>query len=149
MYDCVVEKEWLPNYTIVYIIELLTWTCFTDWLVGCAWALLNICRSILTNYQQLYRYTPEIFLFSTATLKYTYRPPQTSWTRIVGERGLLKISVNETKTCTRTCRFLVVGNIFRLETCMNSLVKVPPYYKWIFREKFSSPKTGVILLYLC
>ena len=26
-------------------------------------------------------------------------------------------------------RFVVVGNIFRLETCMNSLVKVPPYSK--------------------
>jgi hypothetical protein len=25
-------------------------------------------------------------------------------------------------TCTRICRFLIVGNIFRLETCMNSLV---------------------------
>jgi hypothetical protein len=29
--------------------------------------------------------------------------------------------------CTQICRFLVVGNIFRLETCMNSLVNVPSY----------------------
>ena len=36
------------------------------------------------------------------------------------------------KPCTQICRFLVVGNIFRLETCMNSLVKVPPYSKLNF-----------------
>jgi hypothetical protein len=51
------------------------------------------------------------------------------------------------QTCTRICRFLIFGNIFRLETCMNSLVKrycrIP---NWIFRGKISSPKTGVILL---
>jgi hypothetical protein len=33
------------------------------------------------------------------------------------------------------CRFLVVGNIFRLETCMNSLVKILPYSKWNFQGK--------------
>jgi hypothetical protein len=33
------------------------------------------------------------------------------------------------QTCTRICRFLVVGNIFRIETCMNSLLKIPPYSK--------------------
>jgi hypothetical protein len=44
------------------------------------------------------------------------------------------------------CRFLVVANLFRLETCMNSLVKGPPYSKLNFQRKFSSPKTGVILL---
>jgi hypothetical protein len=32
-------------------------------------------------------------------------------------------------------RFLVVGNIFRLETCMNSLVKIPPYSKLNFQGK--------------
>jgi len=31
--------------------------------------------------------------------------------------------------------FAVVGNIFRLETCMNSLVKVPPYSKLNFQGK--------------
>ena len=36
-------------------------------------------------------------------------------------------------TCTRICRFLVVGNIFQLETCMNSLVKVLPYSKLNFQ----------------
>jgi hypothetical protein len=33
------------------------------------------------------------------------------------------------------CRFLAVGNIFRLETCMNSLVKVPPYSTLNFQRK--------------
>jgi hypothetical protein len=31
--------------------------------------------------------------------------------------------------------FLIVGKIFRLETCMNSLVKVPPYSKLNFQGK--------------
>ena len=31
------------------------------------------------------------------------------------------------------CRFLVVGNIFRHETCMNGLVKIPPYSKLEFQ----------------
>ena len=63
---------------------------------------LNIFRLfVILSLTQLYRYTPEIFLFSTATFKYTYRvPPQTNWTRIVSECGLLKISVNETDTPT-------------------------------------------------
>ena len=43
----------------------------------------------------------EIFLFSTATFKYIYRaPPQTNWTRIVSERGLVKILVIEMDTAT-------------------------------------------------
>jgi hypothetical protein len=36
---------------------------------------------------------------------------------------------------TSICRFLIVGNIFRLEACMNSLVKVPPYSKLNFQGK--------------
>jgi hypothetical protein len=37
---------------------------------------LNIfCLFVILSLTQLYRYTPEIFLFSTATLKYTYRAP--------------------------------------------------------------------------
>jgi hypothetical protein len=37
---------------------------------------LNIFRLfMILSLTQLYRYTPEIFLFSTATFKYTYRVP--------------------------------------------------------------------------
>ena len=37
---------------------------------------LNIFRLfVILSLTQLYRYTPEIFLFSTATFKYTYRGP--------------------------------------------------------------------------
>ena len=49
-----------------------------------------------------------------------------SWSAIFGAK---QPKVNQSPqqwrgrwTCTRICRFLVVGNIFRLETCMNSLV---------------------------
>jgi hypothetical protein len=63
---------------------------------------LNIFRLfVILSLTQLYRYTPEIFLFSTATFKNIYRAsPQTNWTRIVSECGLLNISVNETDTTT-------------------------------------------------
>jgi hypothetical protein len=38
--------------------------------------MVNIFRLfVILSLTQLYRYTPEIFLFSTATLKYTYRDP--------------------------------------------------------------------------
>jgi hypothetical protein len=50
------------------------------------------------------------------------------------------------KVALTTCRFLVVGNIFRLETCMSSLVKVPPYSKWNFQGETFSFQTGVLLL---
>jgi hypothetical protein len=37
---------------------------------------LNIFRLfVILSLTQLYRYTPEIFLFSTATFKYIYRTP--------------------------------------------------------------------------
>jgi hypothetical protein len=37
---------------------------------------LNIfCLFVILSLTQLYRYTAEIFLFSTATFKYTYRAP--------------------------------------------------------------------------
>ena len=47
---------------------------------------LNIYRLfVILSLTQLYRYTPEILFFSTATFEYIYRPPppQANWTRIV------------------------------------------------------------------
>ena len=39
-------------------------------------SLLNIFRLfVILSLTQLYRYTPEIFLFTTATFKYTYLAP--------------------------------------------------------------------------
>jgi hypothetical protein len=73
-----------------------------------------------------------------------------SWSAIIGTK---QPKVNHSPqqwrgrwTCTRICRFLVVWNIFRLETCMNNLGKVPLYSKLNVQGKFSSPKTGVISL---
>ena len=62
-----------------------------------------------------------------------------SWSAIIGTKQP-KVNQSpqqwrERKTCTRICRFLVVGNIFQLKTCMNSLVKVPPYSKLNFQGK--------------
>jgi hypothetical protein len=62
---------------------------------------------VILSLTHLYRYAPEIFLFPTATFKYTYRAPlKTNWTRIVSERRLLKISVNETDTTTSGLRWI-------------------------------------------
>ena len=62
-----------------------------------------------------------------------------SWSAIIGTK---QPKVNQSPpqwrgryTCTRVCRFLVAGNIFRLATCMNSLVKVPPYSQLNFQGK--------------
>jgi hypothetical protein len=62
-----------------------------------------------------------------------------SWSAIIGTKQL---KVNQSPqqwrglyTCTRICRFLVVGNICWLETFMNILVKVPPYSKLNFQGK--------------
>jgi hypothetical protein len=69
---------------------------------------LNMCcLCVILSLTHLYRYAPEIFLFPTATFKYTYRAPlKTNWTRIVSERRLLKISVNETDTTTSGLRWI-------------------------------------------
>jgi hypothetical protein len=63
---------------------------------------LNIFRLfVILSLTKLYRYTPEIFLFSTATFKYKYRaPPQTNWKGIFSESRIFYFSVNETDTVT-------------------------------------------------
>ena len=62
---------------------------------------LNMFRLfVILSLTQLYHYTPEIFLFSTAIFKYTYRAPQTNWTRIFSERRLVYFYIIETDTAT-------------------------------------------------
>jgi hypothetical protein len=82
--------------------------------------VMNVC--VLTSASMI------VYLFVTR-----------SWSAIVGTK---QPKVNQSpqqwrgrQTCTRICRFLIVRNIFRLETCMNSLVKVPPYSKLNFQGK--------------
>jgi hypothetical protein len=59
---------------------------------------LNIFRLfVILSLTPLYGYTPEIFLFSTATFKYT---PQTNWTRIFSKRRIFHFSVIETDADT-------------------------------------------------
>ena len=59
---------------------------------------LNIFRLfVILSLTQLYRYTPDIFLFLTATFKYKYRAPQMNWTRIFSESRIFYFSVNETE----------------------------------------------------
>jgi hypothetical protein len=50
---------------------------------------LNIFRLfVILSLTQLYRYTPEIFLFSTATFKYKYRAPL----RLIGQEYSAKVA---------------------------------------------------------
>jgi hypothetical protein len=87
---------------------------------------LNIFRLfVILSLTQLYRYAPEIFLFSTATFKYNYRaPPQTNWTRIISERGLVKISVIETDTATSGLRWIfhMQSEFSRPAMCNNAIM---------------------------
>jgi hypothetical protein len=61
---------------------------------------------VILSLTQLYRYTPEIFLFSTATFKYTYRAPL----RRIGQNSqwtwLMKIYIIETDTATSGLRWI-------------------------------------------
>ena len=86
----------------------------------------NVC--VLTEASMI------VYLFFTRTWSAIIGPKlffTRSWSAIIGTKQL---KVNQSPqqwrgryTCTRICRFLVVRNIFWLETFMNILVKVPPY----------------------
>ena len=55
---------------------------------------LNMFRLfVILSLTQLYRYTPEIFLFSTATFKYTYRAPSDELDKNI-QRKSLRLFVN-------------------------------------------------------
>ena len=87
---------------------------------------LNIFRLfVILSLTQLYRYTPEIFLFSTATFKYTYRAlPQTNWTRIFSERRMIYFSVIETDTTTSGSRWIfhMHSEFSRPAMCNNAIM---------------------------
>jgi hypothetical protein len=92
----------------------------------------NVC--VLTSASMI------VYLFFTRSWSAIIGPKlffTRSWSTIIGTK---QPKVNQSpqqwrgrQTCTRVCRFLVVVNIFRLETCMNSLVKVPPHSKLNFQ----------------
>jgi hypothetical protein len=88
----------------------------------------NVC--VLTSASMI------VYLFFTRSWSAFIRPKlffTRSWSAIIGTKQPQQWRGRQ--TWTRICRFLVVGNIFRLETCMNSLVKVPPYSKFNFQGK--------------
>jgi hypothetical protein len=78
------------HYYVAFPLVDITGTCFIQKIYAPSSSLLqgkhlpfspsplrlNIFRLfVILSLTQLYRYTPEIFLFSTATFKYTYRGP--------------------------------------------------------------------------
>ena len=83
---------------------------------------------VILSLTQLYLYTPDIFLFSTATFKYSNRAPlRQIGRRIVSERGLLNISVNETDTATSGLRWIfhIHSEFSRPAMCSNSTWSSP------------------------
>jgi hypothetical protein len=103
---CQYWSPWLVfHITLVHV--LATGTCFIQKIYAPSSSLLqgkhlpftpsplrlNMFRLfVILSLTQLYRYIPEIFLFSTATFKYTY-PPQTNWTRIFSKSRFVYFSV--------------------------------------------------------
>ena len=77
---------------------------------------------------QLYCYTPEIFLFSTATFKYADRAPQTNWTRIFSERRLVYFSVIEMDTATSGLLWIfhMHSEFSRPAMCINAITLISP-----------------------
>ena len=64
---CFIQKIYAPSYSLLQG-KNLTFTPSS--------LRLNIFRLfVILSLTQLYRYTPEIFLFSTSTFKYKYRAP--------------------------------------------------------------------------
>jgi hypothetical protein len=100
------------------------------------WSLSGMCACLRTSAYMI------VYLFFTRSWLVIIGPKlffTRSWSAIIGTK---QPKVNQSPqqwwgwyTCTQICRFLVVENIFRLETCMNSLVKVSPYYKLNFQGK--------------
>jgi hypothetical protein len=62
---------------------------------------------VILSLNQLYRYTPEMFLFTTATFKYTYRgPPSEELDKNISERSLFYFYIIETDTATSGLRWI-------------------------------------------
>jgi hypothetical protein len=87
---CLTQNEQYEEFDISKNSGKLTGTCFIQKIYAPSSSLLqgkhqpftpsplrlNIFRLfVILSLTQLYRYTPEIFLFSTATFKYNYRAP--------------------------------------------------------------------------
>ena len=73
---------------------------------------VNIFRLfVILSLTQLYCYTPEIFLFSTATFKYTYR-------------GFVYLSIIETDTATSGLRWIfhMHSEFSRPAMCNNAIM---------------------------
>ena len=86
---------------------------------------LNIFRlSVILSLTQLYRYTPEIFLFSTATFKYTYQAPLRRIGQEYSASRIFYFSVTETNTTTSgLCWIFHMHSEFsRLAMCNNAIM---------------------------
>ena len=107
------------------LIQLTTGTCFIQKIYAPSSSLLqgkhlpfspsplrlNIFRLfVILSLTQLYRNTPEIFLFSTATFKYTYRPPPPPLLRRIGQ----EYSANVAWSIFQSLKRIRPNTIFRI-----------------------------------
>ena len=80
---------------------------------------LNIFRLfVILSLTQLYRYTPEIFLFSTATFKYKYRGPL----RRIGQEYSAKVAFSIFQSLKRIQPLPVCAGFF---TCIRNSLDRP------------------------
>jgi uncharacterized membrane protein len=102
---------------------------------------------LLTLLTQLYRYTPEIFLCSTATFKYTYRANWTRISRIFSERRLIYFSVIETDTATFGLRWIfhVHSELSRPGMCNNAIMTIS--FKYTYRANWTRIFSERLLVY--
>ena len=73
----------------------------------------------------------------------SFRDTRGRYNRVTSRKKL--VVLNESNTELKSLDEKTMRGLC-LETCMNSLVKIPPYSKLSFERKMFLPKTGVILL---
>jgi hypothetical protein len=79
-----------------------------------AYCLNIFCLFVILSLTQLYRYTPEIFLFSTATFKYKYRDPL----RRIGQEYSAKVA------------FSIFQSLKRIQKCFKNQMSV--IWSWTY-----------------
>ena len=84
---------------------------------------------VILSLTQLYRYTPEIFLFSSATFKYTYRAPL----RRIGQKYSANVAWSTFQSLKRIqplpiCAgfFICIRKFSRPAMCNNDIMSISP-----------------------
>ena len=100
--------------------------------------LNNHCQEYVRAYLSIHdclSFLHEVMIGNHRTKSFLHEVMISNYRNKTTESYSISTTMARTVNMIRICRFLVVGIICRLETCMNSLVKVPPYSKLNFQGK--------------